>query len=135
MKKYSFQFRKVTASSPARPYIPVTISNPHGDNAISVFALVDTGADECALPASFAPLLGHHLEKGLIKKIGTGNGTTVAYAHKSRIVMSDFSTGDILIDYMPNLQTPLLGVKSFLGRFVVSIDYPSFKFTLSLAQD
>jgi predicted aspartyl protease len=132
MKRFDFKFKKITASAPSRPYILVTLSNPHSGNSIAVFALVDTGADECALPASFAPLLGHHLEKGTVKKVGTGNGTTVAYAHTSLIKMADFSTGEILMDYMPNLQTPLLGVKSFLGGFVLSVDYPAQKFSLSL---
>ena len=132
MKIYEFEFKRLTPVAVARPYISVTLSNPVARQSIMVYALVDTGADECALPASFASLLGHHREKGVQKKIETGNGMTVAYAHTSRISMRDFSTDDILIDYMPNLMTPLLGVHSFLSHFILTIDYPSQKFFLSL---
>jgi predicted aspartyl protease len=48
----------------ARPYLPVTIINPDTQRQIRVFGLVDTGADECAFPASFAPILGHNLQAG-----------------------------------------------------------------------
>jgi hypothetical protein len=131
---YTFSFKQVTAASPPRPYVFVTLSNPHAGTYLPVYAPVDTGADECALPASYASLLGHQLDKGAVREIGTGNGTTVAYAHTSCITMSDFSTGDIVIDYMPNLRVPLLGVKSFLSRFVVHIDYPGRTFSLLLPE-
>lgn len=45
----------------ARPYLPISIINPATNKYLKVFALIDTGADECAFPASFAPLLGHDL--------------------------------------------------------------------------
>jgi len=35
---------------------------------IKVYGLIDTGADECAFPASFATLLGHNLQAGQVKK-------------------------------------------------------------------
>ncbi|OHE61273.1 MAG: hypothetical protein A2Z47_11285 [Thermodesulfovibrio sp. RBG_19FT_COMBO_42_12] len=47
----------------ARPYLPITIINPETNRHLRVFALIDTGADECAFPASFAPLLGHMVKK------------------------------------------------------------------------
>ena len=37
---------------------------------------------------------------------------------------------DILIDFMPNLHVPLLGVKSFLSNFILTIDYPDLSFSL-----
>ena len=98
----------------ARPYLPVTIINPENDKQISVFALIDTGADECAFPASFAPVLNHNLQAGHQKTINTGNGTTIAYSHTVYIKMFDFTTKNVLVDFMPNLQIPLLGVQSFL---------------------
>ena len=97
-----------------------------------VYALVDTGADECAFPASFAPVLGHNLQAGQSKRISTGNGITVAYSHTTRIAIDGFSTQDVLVDFMPNLSTPLLGVKSFLGNFILTVDYPNTTFSLLL---
>jgi predicted aspartyl protease len=130
MPIYRFEFKAVRFGATARPYVPVVLTNPHSGLSTSVYGLVDTGADDCALPAAFASLLGHHLEKGITKEVGTGNGTTTAYSHTSRISFDGFSTEDILIDYLPNLKVPLLGVRSFLSRFIVTIDYPSRKFSL-----
>jgi predicted aspartyl protease len=109
----------------------VRFSNPHNGLFVDAYALIDTGADECALPAPFASVLGHHLENGQIKHVGTGNGVTTAYAHTTSIAFQDFTTGDVDIDYMPNLRVPLLGVRSFLSRFVLTVDYPRQVFSLS----
>jgi len=114
----------------ARPYIPITIINPENKKELNVFALIDTGADECALPSSFAPPLGHNLQSGYQKKISTGNGITAAYSHTVCIKTFDFLTENVLIDFMPNLQIPLLGVKSFLSNFTLKIDYPDKNFSI-----
>jgi predicted aspartyl protease len=82
------------------------VLNPDTDKQINLYALIDTGADECAFPASFAPLLGHNLQAGHLKKISTGNGITIAYGHTARIVIEGFSTQDVLVDFMPNLHVP-----------------------------
>mgnify|MGYP001585305420 FL=1 len=95
----------------ARPYLPITITNPTTGKQLKVFALIDTGADECAFPASFAPLLGHNLQSGQQRKISTGNGITVAYSHTTRIEVEGFATQEVLIDFMPNLNVALLGGK------------------------
>lgn len=115
-----------------RPYLPVIIVNPATGKRLSVFALLDTGADECAFPASFAPLLGHDLQSGQQKKISTGNGTTVAYGHTSRLEIPGFKTQEVVVDFMPNLFIPLPGVRSFLANFVLTIDYPNKTFSLKL---
>jgi len=116
----------------ARPYLPVTVINPDSQRKLKVYALIDTGADECALPASFAPLLGHNLQAGHLKRISTGNGITIAYSHTTRIIVEGFSTQDVLVDFMPNLNIPLLGVKSFLSNFILTVDYPNKVFSLLL---
>jgi len=65
-----------------RPYLQVKIGNPHSDSCcIATHGLIDTGADECAVPAIFADILGHDLQKGVTKTIGTGNGLTTVYIH------------------------------------------------------
>ena len=116
----------------ARPYLPVTIINPTTGKQLKVFALVDTGADECAFPASFAPLLGHNLQSGQQRKISTGNGITTAYSHTTRITIEGFATQEVLIDFMPNLNVALLGVRSFLSNFILTVDYPNKTFSLNL---
>ncbi|MCL5422037.1 MAG: retroviral-like aspartic protease family protein [Nitrospirae bacterium] len=118
----------------ARPYLPVTVINPDTDKRVKMFALIDTGADECALPASFAAMLGHNLQEGAPKKISTGNGITTAYGHTTRIKIEGFTTQDVVIDFMPNLNIPLLGVKSFLSNFILTVDYPNKTFSLKLPE-
>ena len=90
------------------------------------------GADGCAFPASFASVLGHNLQAGRLRRISTGNGITVAYSHTTRLAIEDFSTQDVWVDFMPNLSIPLLGVKSFLSNFILTVDYPNRVFSLSL---
>ncbi|MDD5672768.1 MAG: retropepsin-like aspartic protease [Chitinivibrionales bacterium] len=130
MPVLTYPFVTVRPGDIARPYLPVIISNPDLKKTITVYALIDTGADECALPASFAPVLGHRLEAGKEKKINTGNGITTAYGHSSTIELDGFSTGLVTIDYMPNLPTPLLGYQSFLSRFILNVNYPDKIFSL-----
>lgn len=126
----NYPFIITRAGDIARPYLPITIINPENQKKINVFALIDTGADECALPASFASPLGHNLQSGYQKRVSTGNGITVAYGHTVSIKIFNFSTEDVLIDFMPNLQIPLLGVKNFLSNFTLKIDYPNKLFSI-----
>jgi len=128
----NYPFSVIRSGDIPRPFLPVTILNPETNKAIRVYALIDTGADECAIPASFAPLLGHNLLAGQLKRISTGNGITIAYSHTTRIVVEGFSTQDVLVDFMPNLNIPLLGVRSFLGNFILTVDYPNGQFSLTL---
>ncbi len=114
----------------SRPYLPITIINPENQNELNVYALIDTGADECALPASFALPLGHNLQAGTPKKISTGNGITIAYSHTVCLKVFDFKVDNVLIDFMPNLYVPLLGVMNFLNRFTLKIDYPAKSFSI-----
>lgn len=132
MEISNIPFRKFGPDDIPRPWLPVIVINPHTGKEIEVYGLVDTGADECALPAPYAPLLGHNLQAGYPKEINTGNGKTLAYSHTVSLEIQDYTIKDVLIDFMPNLYVPLLGVKSFLGNFIVTIDYPNFNFSLKL---
>lgn len=105
MPAREYPFYVVRRGDIARPYLPVTIINPDTEKELRVYALVYTGADECAFPASFAPILGHSLQAGQLKRISTGNGVTIAYSHTTRIAIENFSTQDVLVDFMPNLST------------------------------
>jgi predicted aspartyl protease len=128
----NYPFSIIRPGDIARPLLPVTIINPDTQKQINVYGLIDTGADECAFPASFAPLLGHDLQAGQLKRVSTGNGITIAYSHTTRIIIESFSTQDVLVDFMPNLNIPLLGVRSFLSNFILTVDYPKKVFSLLL---
>ncbi len=123
-------FTKLGTGDTPRPWLPVTVINPHNNKRVKVYGLIDTGADECALPVRYASILGHNLEAGFMKELNTGNGKTIAYSHTVRIKLYDFVIKDTLIDFMPNLHVPLLGVKSFLSCFTLTIDYPGQYFSL-----
>ena len=125
-----YPFTIIRPDDIARPYLPISIINPDNLKNINVYALIDTGADECAIPASFASILGHTLQSGYLKKICTGNGITDAYSHTVYIKVFDYQTENILIDFMPNLNIPLLGVKSFLNNYILHIDYPNKNFSI-----
>lgn len=71
-------FIKLTPNDLPRPWLPVTVINPYTNKEIKIYGLIDTGADECTLPARYASILGHNLEKGFVKEINTGNGKTIA---------------------------------------------------------
>jgi predicted aspartyl protease len=129
-----YPFSIVRPGDVARPYLPIAVTNPSKGKRINVFALIDTGADECAFPASFAPVLGHNLLAGQQKKISTGNGITMAYGHTTRIEIEGFKTQEVLVDFMPNLTIPLLGVRSFLSNFLLILDYPGKTFSLKLPE-
>ncbi|MFH1173059.1 MAG: retropepsin-like aspartic protease [bacterium] len=132
MNLLNIPFSKLGPDDIFRPWLPATVINPHTNKKIKVYGLIDTGADECALPAPYAVLLGHNLQSGYPKEINTGNGKTLAYSHTVRIEIPDFTVQDTLIDFMPNLNVPLLGVKSFLSNFILAIDYPGLNFSLRI---
>lgn len=130
MELLNIPFTKLNPDDVPRPWLPLIIINPHTNRKIKILGLIDTGADECALPARYATLLGHNLEAGFIKEINTGNGITIAYSHTIKIEIQDFIIQDTLIDFMPNLHIPLLGVKSFLNNFILTADYHKKTFSL-----
>ena len=121
----------------SRPILPIKIVNPHANLGFKTFGIIDTGADECAVPASVANILGHNLQAGKTKRIRTGNGETIAYVHTTAFEIFHPVSGEFLytvkktpIDYMPNLDVVLLGVNSFLSKFVLNIDYPEKTFSI-----
>jgi hypothetical protein len=120
-----------------RPYLKIRIINSHTGKDLKTYGIVDTGADECAIPASFAPILGHELQAGVTKQIMTGNGSTIAYSHTTQFEIFHPESDQVLyampetpIDFMPNLHVVLLGVNSFLNKFVLKIDYPKKDFSI-----
>jgi len=139
-----FPFLKASISSPARPMLAIRITNPDTGLFINTYGLIDTGADDCAIPASLAKPLGHNLKNGKAKTIATGNGLTTAYTHSCTIEIFDtfelqkgnikvvYKTADTPVDFMPKLNCILLGTKSFLNKFKLTIDYTRQTFSLQI---
>jgi hypothetical protein len=139
----NFPFLRAGITDPtSRPWLFVQITNPDTGQSITTVGLVDTGADECSLPALYAELLGHNLTAGVPKTINTGNGQTTAFGHTCTIDIFDtsliFSGRQKIvhtipktpIDFMPNLHCVLLGVKTFLSSFILTVDYPKLIFSI-----
>lgn len=138
-----FPFLRASDADPMlRPWLLVRINNPHTGGFFDTVGLIDTGADECCLPAPFAGLLGHDLTAGTAKTISTGNGSTTAYGHTCTIDIFDtrlllsgkeriaYTIPQTIIDFMPNLHCVLLGVRTFLSGFELAIDYPRQRFSI-----
>ncbi|MDO8303487.1 MAG: aspartyl protease family protein [Sedimentisphaerales bacterium] len=134
-------FIAVDYGGPVRPFLPIRITNPDSGKDIITWGLIDTGADECAIPAKFASVLGHDLDGGTEKQIRTSGGLKVAYAHTSRIEIFEVKNQEISdtvaytinntpIDFMPDLRFCLLGARSFLSNFILTIDYPRQVFSI-----
>ena len=113
-----------------RPYLRVNITNASSGKNLSIVALIDTGADECALPTAYSGLLGHKLDLGLAKEIGTAGGEATAWSHTACLKIEGLEDRRAIIDFIPGLEIPILGVNSFLSGFVLTVDYPNKTFTL-----
>jgi hypothetical protein len=61
-----------------RPALPINIVNPHTKLHYKTYGIIDTGADDCAIPAFIAKIIGHNLTDGKSIQVGTGNGVTSA---------------------------------------------------------
>ncbi|MBF0170879.1 MAG: hypothetical protein HQK87_07310 [Nitrospinae bacterium] len=112
--------------------VDIILTNPHTGLSQKTSGLIDTGADECAFPLWLAVALGHLLDRGHAKTVTTGNGQAVSYGHTTIIEIPGFSTSEVVVDYLPNLNIPLLGVRSFLSNFVLEVDYPNSVYSLRL---
>ena len=136
-------FRAHQGDSKDRPWLIIQIENPHAGRSLPTIGLIDTGADECCLPASHADFLGHNLLAGTPKVINTGNGPTTAYSHTCTIKIFDskllfehnrlqvvHTIDETLIDFMEHLHCVLLGLKTFLSDFILTVDYPRHVFSI-----
>ena len=120
------------------PYLSINIINPDTGKSFMYFGLVDTGADDCLIPADFAPALGHDYDKGAIRHGMSAGGPTIDRFHKTIIEILDHS-GKLLytiketqIGFSDTLKgVVLLGVMGFLENFKLNIDYPNQVFSIT----
>ena len=138
----NYPFSPIGQDPTPRPMLWIRVINPKLNLSVRVLALVDTGADDCLFPAQVATELGHDLESVEPKVIVTANGPTNAYPHTSKLeileIKADGKPGsqvlytipDTLIDFTQGCECFLLGTKTFLNRFVLTIDYPKQVFSI-----
>src|SRR6185369_13687401 len=128
-----YPFTTISPGAPPRPMLPICIHNSVTGMKYRTWGLIDTGADDCAIPAVIAPVLGHTLNLGRPASIGTAGGAATVYAHETAIdilsindhVTVVHSIPNTPVDFCPGLDTVLLGVDQFLSTFVLTIDYPN----------
>ena len=108
----------------------IVLTNPENKMDYSCHAIIDTGASDCVFPDSAAYILGHVLEKGLKREVETARGKATAWAHKVCMEVNGYKVGPVLIDFIPGLKSHLIGVRSFLSKFILEIDYPNKKFSI-----
>ena len=125
-----------TSIANAKPYLDVIYINPHTGKELKAKALIDTGADFCILPASYAEILGHKLDKGKPSEvIGVSGSVVKMFQHTMQIQIDGFQTKEILISFNPCFNKPLLGVRTFLANFILTVNYPAQTFSLKLPNE
>jgi hypothetical protein len=86
------------------PVLPITIHNPHTGQSDS-----KTGGGLCE---------------------GYAHTTSIDVFHPQKSGAPAYKLENIPVDFMPGLDVVLLGVKSFLSEFIITIDYPRYKFSI-----
>jgi len=143
-KKHTYPFVTFVdeAGNNVRPpstYLPLRVTNPHSGRSAMVYALIDTGADQCAFPESLAVALGHDFHgEGVHSEHTIGvSGTTDVFLHTFdiEILTADRSAvfasfKDVLVSCVPTDIPALLGVADCLAQFVLTIDYPAMEIVL-----
>ena len=108
-----------------RPVLRITLRN--GNNHISCYTIVDSGADDCVFPRSFMQPLGlDPLTAPTEMTSGVGNPSVATHYSTVTIdlqgqmsfpVYAGFTTG------MDHLGIGLLGQAGFFERFKITFDY------------
>ncbi len=130
----------------ARPYLWLRIANPATDDAMIVSAVVDTGADALAIPATDAEILGHNLEATTPKLVRTAKGITKAYPHTAAvdvlgILPNGYADESTILYPIPKTviyltvgqRAHLIGQGSFLSRCILTVNYPEKVFSVRLS--
>ncbi len=124
---------------PPSTYLPIRITNPHAGKSTIIYALIDTGADQCTFPESLAVELGHNFRANGVKSESTigVSGSTDVFMHTFDV---DILTPDrskifasfenILVSCVSTEIPALLGVDDCLNHFTLTIDYPNMNIIL-----
>jgi|GEM_PF-1175984 len=124
------RMRAISSDGVKRPYLDILYINPHSKLELKATALIDTGADCCVVPHSYAEILGHNYVKGNPRNINGVNGQSECFSHTMKIEIPNFCTNEIQIIFSPGIKEPILGVRTFLSNFLLQVDYPNERFSL-----
>jgi len=118
------------------PILPIRIVNPHNNFNYLTWGLIDTGAANSAIPEHIAKTLGHNIQSVQPVPGFGASGNFNVYPHTFKIdifKMNSRGTVDTnqvvhtisqcRIGVICDLPFVLLGVKEFLSRFLLLVDY------------
>ena len=141
-KTHVYSFTKIE-NEIYRPLLPIVIINPINNQQLALFALADTGADDCLFPKFIAAQLGHELkcDKAIFSSNqGIGESKVDLWKHPFKIHLLDptrkavvWKSKDCLIGCTDHDNVPvLLGVATFLSNFRITFNYQSKKIIVEI---
>ena len=86
--------------------MPIRIVNPHTDKHYNTRGVIDTGADECSIPAKIANILGHNLKAGNVNVAGAAGGDCMVYSHTTTIEILHPDTNNVV--YKIEMVSPII---------------------------
>lgn len=128
MARYVLKYRAIAvnpnAAFPARlatlrPYVAINLFS--GTRSFRSYALIDSGADDCIFPASFAAQLGlNYLNGRLYPFGGAGGGNQDAYFFDLEMDIIGISRYPVPIGFSPSIERfghGVLGQNGFFDHF------------------
>lgn len=113
----------------ARPLLRLQLAALDGDESSTVAGVVDSGADESALPIGWADALGFRTGDLLRSKVRVaGGGVVRAYRAlrpiRARVLVADVDQFEFELVplFVPGTSDPLWGRRDFFAAFQVTID-------------
>ena len=129
----SYVFKYLTAPRPnlepaKGPYLSITLHGKDG-KILNTLALLDSGADTCAMPKSAAEILGLDLETAKESSIWTASGSIIAkrvdvditihLAHEKKTIRAPFNVLMCSSNYEPPI---MLGRVGFFDNFYITFN-------------
>ena len=140
IKNYPF----ISLGDRNRPMLWVSISDSDGTKRTApLLAKIDTGCDACIFPFDIAEELGYDLKSAEQVPVETISTRTKAYRLDLMMIdvlkmLPDGSPdkeilcriSEVPIYFIKGTNQMVLGIKSFLDQFVLTVDYPNRLFSL-----
>lgn len=125
------------------PVLPIKIINPDNGKSYKTWGLIDTGAFQTAIPGYIAQAIGHNIDSVKPTDGCGADGILSIYKHSCSIEIFKMDSRGIVdtktiiykisrrrIGVIKGLPFVLLGVKEFLKKFVLTVDYPQQQFSI-----
>jgi hypothetical protein len=113
-----------------RPRLPVTLFN--GDKRQNMYALIDSGADDCLFHSSIGKRLGIDVPSGTFKRFGGITEGIDAYMHPIQLQVQGFSERILIIAGFTDADgvDGLLGQAGFLESYQVIFERYHWQFVV-----